>query len=175
MRLANHNRMVPLSRKIRSNVGSMVVRSSSVSLTSKTIRGRAAICLHSEYWKPPSLGRALLRALRMVRHHNTKVPDRRGDFGGVRFQREVPGVEEADECAWNIPLEGFGSRGQEEWVVLAPNRQQRRLMRSEISLELRVESDVAGIVEQQIKLRLVRSRAGQIMVIQRAAIGRHER
>jgi hypothetical protein len=48
MRLANQKRMAPLSRKIRSNVGSMVVRSSSVSLTSKTIRGSAAICLDSD-------------------------------------------------------------------------------------------------------------------------------
>ena len=84
-------------------------------------------------------------------------------------------VEKADECAGNIPLEGSGAGGQEEWVVLAPNRQQRRLMLSEVGVEVRVESNIAGIVEKQIELRLMGSRAGQIMVIQRAAIGRHER
>jgi len=48
-------------------------------------------------------------------------------------------------------------------------------MLSEVSLELRIKSDVAGVVEKKIELRLVRSRSCQIMVIQRAAIGRYER
>src|ERR1700733_8353977 len=42
MKLANHRRMALLSPKMRSKVGSIVSRSRSVSLTSKTIRGRAA-------------------------------------------------------------------------------------------------------------------------------------
>ena len=70
-----------------------------------------------------------------------------------------PGVEEADIGVRNIALERFGSRGQEEWVVLAPHRQKRRLVISEIGVEVRVESDIAGIVEQQIELCLMRSRA----------------
>src|SRR5262245_30029544 len=43
MRLANHRRMALFSPKIRSKVGSIVCRSRSVSLTSKTIRGSSAI------------------------------------------------------------------------------------------------------------------------------------
>src|SRR6516162_2402643 len=43
MRLANQSRMALFSPKMRSNVGSMVSRSSSVSFTSKTIRGSWAI------------------------------------------------------------------------------------------------------------------------------------
>src|SRR5882757_7526460 len=40
MKLANHKRMALFSPKIRSKVGSIVSRSRSVSLTSKTIRGK---------------------------------------------------------------------------------------------------------------------------------------
>src|SRR5277367_1223001 len=47
MRLANHRRMASLSPKMRWKVGSIVSRSRSVSLTSKTIRGKAAISLDS--------------------------------------------------------------------------------------------------------------------------------
>src|SRR3984957_19211070 len=47
MRLANHRRMALLSPEMRSKVGSMVSRSSSVSLTSETIRGRAVMLVDS--------------------------------------------------------------------------------------------------------------------------------
>src|SRR4051812_8049499 len=132
----------------------------STSLTSKTIRGGAAIrytriCYTSLGLLPP-VARHWLRGSDAA---NTKLPDCRCDFSGVRLQREVPGVEEADIGVRNIALERFGSRGQEERIVLAPHRQQRRLAISEIGVEVRVESDIAGIVEQQIELRLMRSRA----------------
>ena len=41
MRFANHSRIADSSSKMRSNVGAIVSRSSSVSFTSKTIRGRS--------------------------------------------------------------------------------------------------------------------------------------
>ena len=51
-----------------------------------------------------------------------KVPDRRSDFGGVRLQREVTSVEEADLGTRDIALECFCSRGQEESLELPVSR-----------------------------------------------------
>jgi hypothetical protein len=84
----------------------------------------------------------------------------------VRLQREMASVKETDLGARDVARERLGSRGQEERVVLAPRCQKWRLMLSEVGLEGRVESDVTGIVEEEIELRLMRSRARQIMVIQ---------
>ena len=38
-----------------------------------------------------------------------EVADRRRDLCGMCFQREVPGVEEADDRTWNIALEGLSA------------------------------------------------------------------
>jgi hypothetical protein len=43
-------------------------------------------------------------------------------------------------------------------------------MLSEVSLELRIERDVAGVVQQQIELRLLCSRPGQVLGKQEAQI-----
>ena len=67
----------------------------------------------------------------------------------MRFQREVARIEEANIGTRDVAPIGFGSGRQEEWVVASPDRQQRRLTIAEISLELRIERDVAGIVEHQ--------------------------
>jgi hypothetical protein len=48
-------------------------------------------------------------------------------------------------------------------------------MLSEVSLKLRIESDIASIVEKQIELCLVRSGPRQIVVIKRAAIRGYDR
>ena len=48
-------------------------------------------------------------------------------------------------------------------------------MFSEVRLELRIQSDIAGVVEQQIELRLLRTRPRQIVIIEGAAIRRHGR
>src|SRR2546425_9210000 len=55
-----------------------------------------------------------------------EVADRGRDLCGMRFQREVTRVEEADDCTRNNALERLGARRQEEGVVLAPHREQRR-------------------------------------------------
>src|SRR5262245_30489694 len=84
-----------------------------------------------------------------------EVADRRCDLWGVRFQREVPRVEAADDRARNIALERLGARGQEKRVVPAPHRQQRRPVRAEVFVELRVQRDIGGVVEEQVELDLV--------------------
>src|SRR5215813_8401032 len=80
MKLANHRRIALLSPKMRWKVGSIVSRSSSVSLTSKTISGRAAMSSDSSYcaWSTvrrpsvlllePAAVRGLLGAIAADRH-----------------------------------------------------------------------------------------------------------
>ena len=97
------------------------------------------------------------------------------NLGAVRLQRKMAGVKKADVGPWDVALERFGSGGQEKRVVFAPHRQKPRLVISELGVEYGVKADIAGIVEQQIELHLVCSRACQIMIIQRATIGRYER
>jgi hypothetical protein len=72
--------------------------------------------------------------------------DRRRDLRGMRFQREVPGVEEADNCSRNVVLECLAAWRQEERIVLAPHGEERRLVGAEVGLESRVERDVAFVV-----------------------------
>src|SRR5712672_4587327 len=64
-----------------------------------------------------------------------EVADAFRDFAGMRFQGKVAGVEEANNRARNIALERLGTRRQKEWVVLAPHRQERRLVPAEVFLE----------------------------------------
>jgi hypothetical protein len=93
----------------------------------------------------------------------------------MSFQGEMTSRIKVDLGPRIVPPERFRTGRQEKRIILAPHRQQRRLVLSEVSLELRIERDVAGVVEQQIELRLMRPPPGQIVVIQRAAVGRYER
>src|ERR1700730_9526648 len=54
-----------------------------------------------------------------------EVTDCRRDFLGVRFQREVTGVEEADNCTGNVASECLGTGRQEERIVLTPHGEAR--------------------------------------------------
>ena len=89
------------------------------------------------------------------------IPDGRGDFRGMRFQREMAGVEEAHHGARNIALEGFSAGRQKERIVLAPHGEQGRLVRAEVLLEGRIERDVALVVAEQIELDFVRTGAAR--------------
>jgi hypothetical protein len=93
----------------------------------------------------------------------------------MSFQGEMTGGVEVDLCLRVVAPERLGSCRYKKWIVLAPNRQQRWRMLSEVSLELWIESDIARIVEKQIELRLKGSRPRQIVVIQRAPIRRYDR
>jgi hypothetical protein len=64
------------------------------------------------------------------------------------FKSEVSGVIETHFGARNVALEGFCSWRQKERIAVAPYREQRRPFRAELFLELRVEGDVACIVQQ---------------------------
>ena len=93
----------------------------------------------------------------------------------MRLQREVPGIEEAHECAGDIPLECLRAARQEERVVLSPYGQKGRLAVAEILLEGRVKRDVALVITEKIELRLIRTGTGQVEVIERVAVGRNPR
>ena len=88
----------------------------------------------------------------------------------VCFKSEVSGVIETHLGARNVALERFCSWGQKERIAVAPYREQRRPFRAEIFLELRIEREVGGIVQEEVELDLViagpsqqgRSRAGTL-------------
>src|SRR5208337_4796391 len=90
----------------------------------------------------------------------------------MRLQCEMPGVDEADDGPRDVPLESFGARGQKERIVLAPHRQERRLVGPEIRLEGRIERDVALVVAEQVELQLVRAGPGEIEIVERIPVGR---
>src|SRR5262245_21400545 len=81
-----------------------------------------------------------------------EVADRLRDLHSMRLQCEVPGVEEAVDRTGNVAPERLGTRRQEEGIVLAPDRQERRPVRPEVVLEGWVESDVALVVAEQVQL-----------------------
>src|SRR5262249_21693443 len=93
----------------------------------------------------------------------------------MSFQGKVSGRVEVNLQLRIIAPECLGSGRHEKRIVPSPHCQQRWPMLSEVGLELGIESDVAGVVEKQIELCLMRSGAGQIIIIQRAAIGRYRR
>src|SRR2546428_12682192 len=98
---------------------------------------------------------------RFAKSAGKEVADGRRDLRGVGLQREMAGVEEADDGVRDVALERLRARRQEERVVLAPHREERRLVSSEIPLEGRVERDVALVVAEQVELHLSRSAPGQ--------------
>jgi hypothetical protein len=98
-----------------------------------------------------------------------------GDLCGMRFQCEVPSVEKADDCSWNVALECLRAGPQEERIVLTPHGEERRLVSAEVGLESRVERDVAFVVAEQVQLRFIRAWAGQIEIVQRPTIGGNHR
>ena len=73
----------------------------------------------------------------------------------VRFECEVTGVVEMHLSVRVVALERFSARGQEERIVLAPYGKQGRLLCAEIFLELGIESNIAGIVQKEVKLDFV--------------------
>ena len=77
------------------------------------------------------------------------------DFLMVRFEGEVAGVVEPHLGTRVVVFERFRTWGKKERIALAPDRQQRRLLGAEIFLELRIERDIAGIIQKQVELDLV--------------------
>ena len=81
-----------------------------------------------------------------------KVADGRRNLNSVRLEGEVAGVEEAHHRIWEVACKRLGPLWQEERVVLAPHRQERRLVSAEIFLERWVERYIALVVPKQVEL-----------------------
>src|SRR4029077_16156755 len=107
MRSANHKRIALFSPKMRWNVGSIVLRSRSVSLTSNTISGEAAILL-----TPVQL------SVRDSGHAGEEIGDDGCDLGATTLQRKMAGIEQVDFGLRVVALEGLRASGQKEWIVL---------------------------------------------------------
>src|SRR5215469_10459043 len=99
----------------------------------------------------------------------------RRDFGGVRCEGEMAGVEEADFGVGVIAPESFSAGREEERVVLAPDREQGRLLRAEVFLEFRVEGNVAGVIEEEIELDLVVAGTGEERGVEGVGLGSDQR
>src|SRR5262249_37498412 len=119
----------------------------------------SGISLYTRLSRPPNFSRTIARmAFPQVLSTGLEgqhITDRRRDLWGMRFKGEVPGVKEMDHRGREIALERLGAGRKEEWVVLTPHREQRRPVGAEILVELRVQRDIAGVVEEQVELDLV--------------------
>ena len=78
---------------------------------------------------------------RVAKSAREELADCCRDLLGMRFQREVTGVEESDDCVGDVALERFGARRQEKRVVLAPSCQKRRSVLAKIGLEFGIQRD----------------------------------
>jgi len=71
-----------------------------------------------------------------------------------RFAGRVSGIKELNFAIRVVTPEGLCAWRQKERIV-TPDREQRRLLRSEILLELRVQGDIACVVQEKVELNLV--------------------
>jgi hypothetical protein len=83
----------------------------------------------------------------------------------------VPGIQKAHFRFRYVALERFRARRDEERIVLAPDREEARLVLAEIRLERGIQRHIAAVIEQQIQLDIACARPCQIVVVQRVAIG----
>src|SRR5215813_573149 len=135
----------------------------------------SGISLYTRLSSPPncSMTMARIAVLQVIDTWagRKEVADCRRDLGRMRFQREVPRLHEADDGTRNVPLERLRARREEERIVLAPHREKRRPVRAEVFLELRVQRDIAGVVEEQVQLDLGVAGPSQQGRVERIALG----
>jgi hypothetical protein len=82
----------------------------------------------------------------------------------------VTGWHETNVSVGDVALERFRSGGQEERIVAAPHREQRRPAGAEVLVEHRVERHVARVVEHQVELDLVGTAASEVVVVEAVAV-----
>src|SRR6185503_14409277 len=80
------------------------------------------------------------------------------NFADMRLDRKMSGIEELDRCVRQVFAKRLGSRRNEEGIVLAPDRKQRRFRFAEIFLKFRIELHVRCVIEKQIELDVFVSR-----------------
>src|SRR5262249_48787504 len=119
---------------------------------------------------PSAPGRAPLRS-----SQGNEGTDCAGNFQGVGLQREVSGIKKAHNRAWIVAFERLGTNREEERIVLAPYRQQRRLMAPETLVAGVGKCDVAVVISEEVELRVIGAGSGQVKGIERVAVGRNQR
>src|SRR5262249_59848892 len=85
-----------------------------------------------------------------------KIPDERRDLVAIRFQSEVAGVEEMELQCLQISFVRFSAVGREDFVILAPGDQHRRLVLAEVVLPLRIQRRGASRRWGEIELDFIR-------------------
>ena len=71
------------------------------------------------------------------------------------FQGEVTRIEQMEVQRFQVALVRLGPGGREDFVVLAPHDQHRRLVLAEVLLPARIQRWVAAIAEEQVELNFV--------------------
>ena len=84
----------------------------------------------------------------------------------------MSGIKESNFGIRNVASVRLGASREEEWIDLAANSEQRWPMDAEIFLECGVERHVGSVVEDQIKLDLLSTRARHVRNIQRITVWR---
>src|ERR1700734_1263601 len=97
------------------------------------------------------------------------------NLGGMGLQREVPGVEQDNLGLWHGTLVSERTGRQEMWIVAAPDGQQRGRMRPEVSLERRIKSEIAGVIQDQVELDFLGAGPRHVGVVQGVAVRRYQR
>src|SRR5215469_1100000 len=82
-------------------------------------------------------------------------------------------VEEAHFGVGNVTPVRLGALWKEERIVLAPDREQRRAVGAEILLELRVQRNIACVVEKKVELNLIIADAGEQRAVEGEGFGRN--
>src|SRR5262245_6776164 len=79
----------------------------------------------------------------------------------MTLEREMTGVEQVDFGVRIVAFEGLRARRQEERIVPAPYREQRRMLRAEVLLEFGIQRDIGLVIAEQIELDLVVAGPGE--------------
>src|SRR5262245_34657151 len=86
---------------------------------------------------------------------------------------KVARLEKAELTMRNVLSKCFRPGGNEERIVVTPDRQQRRLRIAEVRLKLRIKFHVRCIVQKQIELNFLVARTSQQRGVQRIRFRRN--
>src|ERR1700733_15524414 len=70
----------------------------------------------------------------------------------MRLECKMTRVQQNDLCLTNIPLKSLGTWWDKELMVLAPNREQTRLLLSKVRLPRGVRRNVVPIIVKDVEL-----------------------
>src|SRR5262249_35587463 len=95
----------------------------------------------------------LLLQARCLRDLTVKeIADEWHHFVGFVLERKMPCVDQVKLDLGQVALVRVSAVGREDFVVLAPDDERRRLMLAEICLHLRIKRQIGAIVVEQVHL-----------------------